>query len=60
MEVAAVTRKGEIRWVIGAAVLSRDDVLDVEAGSGKGRLRQKAVLAMPSRSLADRVSSQVG
>jgi hypothetical protein len=39
VEVEAVTRKGEIRWVIGAPVLSRDDVLDVEAGGGKGSLR---------------------
>ena len=48
-----VTGEGEIREVVGTAVLLRDDVLDMERKERVSRLGKAAVLATVSRSGAD-------
>lgn len=53
MQIAVMTGEGQVREVISAAVLLRDDVLDVEAKEPICFLEKAAVLAAVVRSGPD-------
>ena len=59
VEIAVDAREAEIGLIIGAAVLARADVLDVEGGERRVILMQVAILAAVCRPLAHQGSRRL-
>ena len=58
--VASITGKRQARWIVGAAVLFRHDVLQVKRDDGRGGLRQPAIFTSVPGPIANQfASSQV-
>jgi hypothetical protein len=58
VEVAMMTRKREVRRIVGATVLPGDNVFDVKRHEREVRLSEPAILAALSCSLADELANR--